>query len=203
MKGELKNNLALFASGNGTNVQRICEYFCGNERIRPVVLFCNNPKAGVLERAANLGLPVVMVNRKKLADAAFMQEALHRYAVNALVLAGFLSLVPPFLVEEYSGHIYNIHPALLPKFGGKGMYGMHVHEAVVAAGEKESGITVHLVNECYDQGEILFQASCPVEPEDTAQDVAQKIHSLEQRYFPQVLEYALSGKNPQTITQTL
>ena len=203
MKGELKNNLALLASGNGTNVQRICEYFCGNERIRPVVLFCNNPKAGVLERAANLGLPVVMVNRKKLADREFILEALRRHQVNALVLAGFLALVPPFLVEEYSGHIYNIHPALLPKFGGKGMYGMHVHEAVVAAGEKESGITVHLVNECYDQGEILFQASCPVEPEDTAQDVAQKIHSLEQRYFPQVLEYALSGKNPQTITQTL
>ena len=203
MNTQTTTNLALFASGNGTNVQQICEYFAGNESIRPVVLFCNNPKAGVLERAKKLNLPVVLINRKKLTDAAFMQEALHRYAVDALVLAGFLALVPPFLVEEYSGHIYNIHPALLPKFGGKGMYGMHVHEAVVAAGEKKSGITVHLVNECYDQGEILFQASCPVEPEDTAQDVAQKIHGLEQRYFPQVLEYALLGKNPQTITQTL
>lgn len=196
-------NIALFASGNGTNVQRICEYFCGNERIRAVVLFCNNPKAGVLERAKKLNLPVVLINRKKLADRDFMMEALHHHKVDALVLAGFLALVPPFLVKEYAGHIYNIHPALLPKFGGKGMYGMHVHEAVVAAGEKESGITVHVVNELYDQGEILFQASCPVNPKDTAEEVAQKIHGLEQKYFPQVLEYALLGKNPQTITQTL
>lgn len=196
-------NIALFASGNGTNVQRICEYFCGNERIRAVVLFCNNPQAGVLERAEKLGLPVVMINRKTLADRDFMMEALHHHKVNALVLAGFLALVPPFLVEEYAGHIYNIHPALLPKFGGKGMYGMHVHEAVVAAGEKQSGITVHLVNELYDRGEILFQASCPVASTDTAKDVASKIHKLEQEYFPQVLEYALLGKNPKTITQTL
>lgn len=196
-------NIALFASGNGTNVQRICEYFCGNERIRAVVLFCNNPQAGVLERAKKLNLPVVMINRKKLADRDFMMETLHHHKVDALVLAGFLALVPPFLVKEYAGHIYNIHPALLPKFGGKGMYGMHVHEAVVAAGEKESGITVHVVNELYDQGEILFQASCPVNPKDTAEEVAQKIHGLEQKYFPQVLEYALLGKNPQTITQTL
>lgn len=196
-------NIALFASGNGTNVQRICEYFCGNERIRAVVLFCNNPKAGVLERAKKLNLPVVLIDRKKLADRDFMMEALHHHKVDALVLAGFLALVPPFLVKEYAGHIYNIHPALLPKFGGKGMYGMHVHEAVVAAGEKESGITVHVVNELYDQGEILFQASCPVNPKDTAEEVAQKIHGLEQKYFPQVLEYALLGKNPQTITQTL
>ncbi len=196
-------HIALFASGNGTNVQRICEYFAGNERIRPVVLFCDNPKAGVLERAKRLNLPTVLIDRKKLADAGFMRDTLHRYAVDAIVLAGFLALVPPFLVEEYSGHLYNIHPALLPKFGGKGMYGMHVHEAVVAAGEKESGITVHLVNERYDQGQILFQASCPVHPHDTSEDVAQKIHNLEQKYFPQVLEYALSGKNPQTITQTL
>lgn len=196
-------NIALFASGNGTNVQRICEYFCGNERIRAVVLFCNNPRAGVLERAKKLNLPVVLIDRKKLADRDFMMEALHHHKVDALVLAGFLALVPPFLVKEYAGHIYNIHPALLPKFGGKGMYGMHVHEAVVAAGEKESGITVHVVNELYDQGEILFQASCPVNPKDTAEEVAQKIHGLEQKYFPQVLEYALLGKNPQTITQTL
>lgn len=203
MKTQTTTNIALFASGNGTNVQRICEYFCGNERIRAVVLFCNNPKAGVLERAEKLGLPVVMINRKTLADRDFMIEALHHHKVNALVLAGFLALVPPFLVEEYAGHIYNIHPALLPKFGGKGMYGMHVHEAVVAAGEKQSGITVHLVNELYDRGEILFQASCPVASTDTAEDVASKIHKLEQEYFPQVLEYALLGKNPKTITQTL
>ena len=196
-------NIALFASGNGTNVQRICEYFEENERIRPVVLFCDNPKAKVLARAEKLGLPTVGIDRAQLKEPSFMLPKLKQYAVNHIVLAGFLALVPPFLVKEYAGHIYNIHPALLPKFGGKGMYGMNVHQAVVASGEKESGITVHRVNEHYDQGEILFQARCPIENKDTAEDVAAKIHLLEQKYFPTVLEYVLSGKDAKTITQTL
>lgn len=196
-------NIALFASGNGTNVQRICEYFQTNGNIRPTVLFCNNTKAFVLERARILGLPVIQIDRKLLSDPSFMLAALRRYQINHIVLAGFLNKIPDFLIQEYPGHIYNIHPSLLPKFGGKGMYGMHVHEAVVAAEEKESGITIHLVDEHYDQGHILFQASCPVNPVDSAQDVAAKIHRLEQKYFPLVLDYVLSGKDPQTITQTL
>ncbi|MCM1531687.1 MAG: phosphoribosylglycinamide formyltransferase [Bacteroides sp.] len=201
--GDTKLNIALFASGNGTNVQRICGYFQGNDRIRPVLVVCNNPKAFVLERAKTLGIPAAVINKRQLADPAFMLPLLREHGVSHLVLAGFLALVPPYLIKEYPERIYNIHPALLPKFGGKGMYGMHVHEAVVASGEKESGITVHVVNEDYDRGRILFQAHCKVEPGDDAEAVAQKIHLLEQTYFPAVLDYTLSGKDPQTITQTL
>lgn len=195
--------LALFASGNGTNVQRICEYFRGNERIRPAVLFCDRPRAFVLERARQLGLPTVPIDKAKLSDPEFMLKALHAHEATHIVLAGFLAKIPGFLVQAYSGHIYNVHPALLPKFGGKGMYGMHVHEAVLAAREKESGITIHLVDEHYDQGKILFQASCPVAPDDTASDLAEKIHRLEQEHFPLVLERFIGATPFEQNTQTL
>lgn len=188
MKGmTLDKRIALFASGNGTNVQRICEYFRSDDRVRPVVLFCNNPKAYVVRRAVSLDLPVVMVDREKLNDPDFMLPRLEEYGVTHIVLAGFLSLVPAFLVHAYPQKILNIHPALLPKYGGKGMYGDHVHKAVVAARENRSGITVHIVDEEYDNGKTIFQAECDLSPEDNADDVAAKIHRLEQEHFPPVI----------------
>lgn len=195
--------LALFASGNGTNVQRLCEYFQNHENIRPVVLFCNRKGAFVVERAKKLGIPSVQINKSQLNDAGFMLQKLREFEVTHIILAGFLALVPPFLVKAYPNRIINIHPALLPKFGGKGMYGMHVHEAVVKAGEKESGITVHLIDEHYDKGTTLFQAKCAVESTDDAEAVAAKIHNLEQQYFPLAIESFVLGKELKQNTQTL
>lgn len=203
MKDTAPARLALFASGNGTNVQRLCEYFQDHENIRPVVLFCNRKGAFVLERAKQLDVPAVQITGKLLNDEAFMRQKLQEFQVTHIVLAGFLSLVPPFLIKAYHNKIINIHPALLPKFGGKGMYGMHVHEAVVKAGEKESGITVHLIDEHYDKGTTLFQAKCAVESTDDAEAVAARIHELEQRYFPLAIEAFLQGKSLKQHTQTL
>lgn len=196
MKGSLpEKRIALFASGNGTNVQRICEFFQGNDHIRPVALFCDRPGAFVLERAERLHLPSFLISRKQLSDPGFMLPALEKAGTTHIVLAGFLSLVPGFILRAYPGKILNIHPSLLPKFGGKGMYGMHVHEAVVAAKEPKSGITVHVVDERYDTGPVIFQAECALSPEDDAQAVAEKIHKLEQAYFPEVIrKWADTGR---------
>ena len=193
MRGEPTNRIALFASGNGTNVQRICTYFRENKHIRPEVLFCNRADAFVLQRAQKLELPSVCINRRQLADPDFMRPLLRQYGITHIVLAGFLALIPAYLTTDFPGRILNIHPALLPKFGGKGMYGEHVHKAVVSAGESKSGITVHLVNEEYDRGSILFQAECEISPEDTPATVAEKIHALEQTHFPPVIERWVEG----------
>ena len=178
--------LALFASGNGSNVQRICEYFREDTRIRPVVLVCDRPSAPVWERASRLGLPALAVDRKKLNDATFMLPALQSYKISHIVLAGFLSLVPPFVLAEYP--VLNLHPSLLPAFGGKGMYGNRVHRAVLASGCAKSGITIHEANERYDEGKVIFQAECEVSPQDSERTLAERIHRLEQRYFPEVIE---------------
>ena len=183
-------NVALFASGNGTNVQRICDYFRGHSSIHPAVLVCNNPKAYVLERAKRLSLPVVIASPAQLKDPEFMLPVLRQYNITHIVLAGFLCLIPSYLVDAYPNRIVNIHPALLPAYGGKGMYGHHVHEAVLAAGEKESGITIHYVNEHYDSGDIIFQATCPVLPDDTPDTLAARVHELEYAHFPRVIEEA-------------
>lgn len=205
MEGILpRHRIALFASGGGTNVQRICDYFAGSADIRPTVIFCNNPKAYVIERAKRLGIPCILINRTMLNDPDTMLPLLHQYGADYLVLAGFLALLPSYLIQAYPDHIVNIHPALLPKYGGKGMYGMNVHEAVVANKEKESGITIHLVNEEYDRGKPLFQARCQVDPSDNAEDVAAKIHELEQRHFPEViLTWILDNEKSEKQTQTL
>ncbi len=178
--------IALFASGNGSNVQRICDYFRGDSRIRPVVLVCDRPGAPVLERAARLGLPALPVSRRQLNDSAFLLPALREHQVSHLVLAGFLSLVPPFLIARYP--VLNLHPSLLPAFGGKGMYGNRVHRAVLASGCKKSGITIHEANERYDEGKVIFQAECEVSPQDSEQTLSERIHRLEHRHFPQVIE---------------
>lgn len=193
-------NLALFASGNGTNVQRICDFFSKSDIIRPTVVFCNNPKAYVIERAEKLNIPCILINKTSLGDSDYLLPLLRQYGITHLVLAGFLALIPAYLIQAFPKKIVNIHPALLPKFGGKGMYGMHVHEAVVANRENESGITIHLVNEEYDKGDILFQARCTVLPSDTPDDVASKIHILEQTHFPEVIQKWVLNDEKQTQT---
>lgn len=180
--------IAMFASGNGTNVQRICEYFKGHPEIEPALVISDNEKAFVLKRAENLGVDALWISKKQLQDEDFVMEILKKYKIDFVVLAGFLRLVPSYLVHAFDKKMLNIHPALLPKYGGKGMYGMRVHEAVVAAKEKESGISIHYVSEQYDEGDIVFQAKCFVRPQDTAEDLARNIHALEYSHFPQEIE---------------
>lgn len=194
-------NLAIFASGSGTNAENLINYFAAHPRFRVAVVLCNRPDAFVLQRAAKLGVPSVVFDRSQLlcsdgftADGkASVTSILHQYDAFALILAGFLIQIPPHMIDGWPRRIINIHPALLPKYGGKGMHGMHVHEAVVAAKEMESGITIHLVDEQYDHGKTLFQAKCEVLPCDTALDVAAKIHLLEQEHFPEVVDDYLSA----------
>jgi phosphoribosylglycinamide formyltransferase-1 len=182
------NNLAVFASGSGTNAENLVKYFSKEGSVMdPVVIISNRRGAYVHERARMLGVPSVTFSGEEFESDVVLQT-LQRYGVEWIVLAGFLLKVPEVLLRAFPRRVINIHPALLPKFGGKGMYGRHVHEAVVAAGESESGITVHYVDEHYDEGEIIFQASCPVLPSDTPDDVAGKVHELEYKFVPKVIE---------------
>lgn len=187
-------NLAIFASGSGSNAQNIIEHFNGGTVAAVKIVICNKPNAYVLKRAARLGVPSTVMAKEELAgpDPERLISLLQENSIGLVILAGYLLKIPQALTEMYRGRIINIHPALLPKFGGKGMYGMNVHKAVVEAGEKVSGITIHLVDEKYDNGTILFQAECPVAPEDTPEDVAAKIHLLEQEHFPAVIERYIS-----------
>ena len=185
--------IAIFASGNGTNAQRIIEYFQSSGPVSVSMVLSNNPGAFVLERARKLCVPVTVFSRNEFYETERIPVLLKKNKIAFLVLAGFLWLVPENLLQIYSGKIVNIHPALLPKYGGKGMYGMKVHQAVIDAGDKESGISIHTVNERYDEGKILFQAKCKVEPLDTAESLAMKIHDLEYQYFPKVIEELLLG----------
>lgn len=184
-------NIIIFASGSGTNAENLIDYFKDSPQLRIAAVFCNRPDAFVLQRAARLGVPAEVFTKVDLWGGR-VTSLLEKYDAWALILAGFLMMVPPAIVQAYPGRIINIHPALLPKYGGKGMHGMHVHEAVVAAGEAETGITIHLVDEQYDHGRTLFQARCEVLPCDTALDVAAKIHLLEQEHFPEVVDGYLS-----------
>lgn len=182
--------ISIFVSGNGTNLQRIAEYFKSNSNIEIVNVVCNNPKAYAIERAKNLGIPVRMVNRQEFNSIEFIQEMVS-LKLDLIVLAGFLWKIPASLIQAYPKKIVNIHPALLPKYGGKGFYGEHVHEAVVAAKEVFSGITIHYVNEVYDNGEIILQAYTKLDSDETPDSLAAKIHKLEQAYFPVAIEQVL------------
>ena len=184
--------LSIFVSGNGTNLQRIAEYFANNKDVEIVNVVCNNPKAYSIERAKNLGIPLRMINREEFRSEAFIKE-LQDLQINLIVLAGFLCKIPENLVKAFPKKIVNIHPALLPKYGGKGFYGEHVHEAVVAAKEAQSGITVHYVNEIYDSGEIILQARVSLDEKETPDSLAAKIHHLEQAYFPIAIEQVLKA----------
>ncbi len=180
--------IAIFASGSGSNAENIVNYFSKNENIIFPLILSNKVNAFVHERAKKLGIPSFTFTRKEFDETSLVLDLLQQYQVDFIVLAGFLLKVPENLLKAFPDKIINIHPALLPKFGGKGMYGDHVHQAVVAAHEKESGITIHYVNENYDEGKIIFQAKCEILPTDTPEDVAGKVHALEYEYFPQVIE---------------
>jgi phosphoribosylglycinamide formyltransferase-1 len=188
--------LALFASGNGSNVQRLAGYFAGHPTVKISLIVCNNPHAFVLQRAELLGIPARVFTRTEFYSPGMVNETLRSFQVDFLILAGFLWLIPEELLKSFPGRIINIHPALLPKFGGKGMYGHRVHEAVISAGETESGITIHFVNDRYDEGEAIFQAKCPVSPDESPESLAQKIHELEYSYFPVVVEKAVTKTMP-------
>ena len=181
-------NIAIFASGEGTNAESIITYFQQRESMGAVTLvITNRDDAGVVRRAAALGVECLIVPRDEFKDSATILKILELHKIDIIVLAGFLLMIPPALVDRYRGSIVNIHPALLPAFGGKGMYGRHVHEAVVASGATETGITIHHVNEHYDDGDIIFQASVPVCPTDTPDDVALKVRALELTHFAPVI----------------
>lgn len=187
------HRIAILASGNGSNAQRIIEYFAGSTLAEIGLVLCNKPDAYVLTRAENLGVPTLQFTRAEFYSSDTVMISLAQHRIDFLVLAGFLWLIPPNILRLYAGKIVNIHPALLPKYGGKGMYGMKVHEAVIAAREPESGITIHYVNEHYDEGQIIFQVRCPVLPADTPEILAEKIHVLEYRWFPEIIEKVVSG----------
>lgn len=183
-----KLNIAIFASGNGSNCENIIRYFSGHSRVNCALVVSNKADAFVLERAAKLGVPTAVVPKPQLNDADVLLPLLRQHGIGFVVLAGFLPLVPEFLIEAYPRRIVNIHPSLLPKYGGKGMWGHHVHEAVKAAGETETGMTVHWVTPVCDSGEMIAQYRVALSPDDTADDIAAKEHQLEMEHFPKILE---------------
>lgn len=187
----IMRKIAIFASGSGTNAENIIKYFADNQDIKVELVVSNNPKAGVHARANQLGVPSMTFSNEEFAEGSKIVEKLVIHEVDWIVLAGFLKKISTPFLHAFPNKIINIHPALLPKYGGKGMYGMRVHDAVVAACDTTSGITIHYVNENYDEGQIVFQASCPVLPSDTPEDVANKVHALEYACFPQVIEAIL------------
>lgn len=183
-----KIRLAMMASGSGTNVANFIEYFRLNDIIEVALVVSDNPDAMVLKRAAKTQVPHVVVRKDQWKDQELVLGLFHQAQIDLIVLAGYLSLIPPYLLQEYPGRIVNIHPALLPKYGGKGMYGMRVHQEVIRQGEYQTGITIHYVNERYDEGEIIFQAGFDIEPGDTPETIAAKTHQLEYKHYPRVVE---------------
>jgi len=184
-------NLVIFASGAGTNAKNIIDYFKNSSSVRVALIVCNNPAAGVLQIAARENIASLLINRHSFYHTEEIYNILKDIPPDLIVLAGFLWKVPQNLVNAFPNQIINIHPALLPKYGGKGMYGAYVHEAIIAAGEKESGITIHYVNEKYDEGEMILQKKCSVAADDTPESLAQKVHQLEYRWYPETIEKIL------------
>ncbi|MCD6331691.1 MAG: phosphoribosylglycinamide formyltransferase [Bacteroidales bacterium] len=180
-------NLAIFASGSGTNAEQIIHYFSDHKRATVKLVLSNRRDAYVLTRVKKSGVPSWVFDRDDLYHSERVLNRLQEEQIDLIVLAGFLWLIPDTILKAYPNRIINIHPALLPGFGGKGMFGRHVHEAVIAAGEQQSGITIHLVDKVYDNGKILFQATCPVFPGDTPDTLAARIHELEHQYYPEVI----------------
>lgn len=183
-----KSRIAILASGAGTNAEKIIAYFKDHDDIDVSLVISNRQGAGVLGIADRGGLPHRVIAKHEFGNEDLVLGMLDEYQIDFIVLAGFLLLIPPYLVRAYPQRIINIHPALLPKYGGKGMYGMHVHEAVKAAGDSESGITIHFVNERYDEGAIVFQKSTAIDHSDSPKDIAHKVQKLEHTHFPKVIE---------------
>jgi len=184
--------IAIFASGNGTNAQRIAEYFMDKNEIEICLILTNKKDAGVLKRADNLGIKSEVFNRDGFKEGQKVDNLLQKHKIDLLVLAGFLWLVPAFLIDKFPNRIINIHPALLPKYGGKGMYGMNVHKAVIENKEKQSGISIHYVNNKYDEGQIIFQARFDISDGETPESLANKIHQLEYEHYPLIIEKEIS-----------
>ncbi|MEO8770660.1 MAG: phosphoribosylglycinamide formyltransferase [Ferruginibacter sp.] len=187
-------NLAIFASGAGTNAKKIIEHFKNDHHVKIELIVSNKSGAGVIQIAKDNNIDQVVINKDQLIyDSNFIRD-LEKRKIDFIILAGFLLKIPPALIQSFPKKIINIHPALLPAYGGKGMYGMHVHETVIANKEKQSGISIHYVDEIYDHGEIIFQATCNIDPADTAEDLAKKIHLLEYTHYPAVIETVLKNQ---------
>lgn len=195
-KNKDMKRIAIFASGNGSNAENIIRYFqTGGHDGKVSVVITNKPDAPVIGRAERLGVEAIVLPGADIRNPDIILPLLADRSIDLIVLAGFLLMVPAFLIARYPARIVNIHPSLLPKYGGKGMYGRHVHEAVVAAGEEETGITVHYVSEKCDEGEHIFQTAVKVSPTDTASDVEMKIHQLEKQHFPRVIDEILRSQS--------
>jgi phosphoribosylglycinamide formyltransferase len=191
-------NIAIFVSGSGTNCENIIRHFTDSKNVKIALVLSNRSDAYALVRAEKYNIPTVILPKTDFYKEEQLLGLMQTYAIDFIVLAGFLLMIPDFLIHAYNRRIVNLHPALLPKFGGKGMYGHHVHEAVRAAGETETGMTVHWVSSICDGGEIIAQYRTPINPEDTPDDIAAKEHSLEQKYFPKVIEQVLQSLNSPT-----
>ena len=184
-------NIAIFVSGSGSNCENLIRHFSGSDSVNCALVLSNKPDAYALVRARNLNVPTAVVTKAELNDEAVMMPLLQEYGISFIVLAGFLPLIPTYLIDAFPRRIVNLHPALLPKYGGKGMWGHHVHEAVKAAGETETGMTVHWVTPVCDGGEIIAQYKVALSPDDSVDDIAAKEHELEMKYFPKVVEQVL------------
>ena len=187
-------NLAIFVSGGGTNCENIIKYFKGSDKVRIALVVAGKAGIPALEKAERLGVPTRVLPKAELNREDVVLPLMKEYSIGFIVLAGFLLVIPDFLIREYDRRMINLHPALLPKFGGMGMYGHHVHEAVKAAGETETGMTVHWVSDKVDGGEIIAQFRTPVAPDDTPEDIAAKEHVLEMEHFPRVIEDVLDKR---------
>ncbi len=188
-------NIAIFASGTGSNAKKIIEYFAHHQNIKVSLVVSNRGSAPVLTMASSNGVDTFVIQRQSFYHTEEVLDVLKKYQIDCIVLAGFLWLIPPYLIQYFPNKIVNIHPALLPKYGGKGMYGSYVHQAVKAANEKESGVTIHLIDEVYDRGKMLFQQSCELKPSDTAEEIARKVLKLEHQYFAPIIEQFLNNEN--------
>ena len=188
---KLTKNIALFASGSGTNALNICEYFKNSDTVKVNTLVCNKPRAKVIERLEAFNIKLILISKADFKHPKKLIGKLQAAQIDLIVLAGFLWLIPVDLIKAFENKIINLHPALLPKYGGKGMFGINVHNAILKAKEKVTGITIHFVNEAYDEGEIIFQASINIDETETAESIAQKIHQLEYAHFPKVIESVL------------
>ncbi|MCT4624359.1 MAG: phosphoribosylglycinamide formyltransferase [Schleiferiaceae bacterium] len=187
-------NLAILASGSGSNAEAIIRYFKDHETIKVVLILSNNSNAGVLNRAKEHNVKSIVVNSEQTKQGVLFNELKNNH-IDYIILAGYMKLVPKQIIEAFPKRILNIHPALLPKFGGKGMYGMNVHQAVVQAQEKESGMTIHYVSEHYDEGAIIFQEAVSLSDSDTPEEVAKKVLKLEHKNYPRVIEEVVNGKH--------
>lgn len=191
----MRKKIAIFASGTGSNAQKIVEYFQNCENLRVGLVVSNRKKAPVLEFAKANNLPTLVINRSFFYETQDILKKFNEIGVDYVVLAGFLWLIPRYLVRAYGDRMINIHPALLPNYGGAGMYGMKVHEAVHAKSDTISGLSIHYVNENYDEGAIIFQAACAITPEDSPKDIAHKVLQLEHRYYPRVIDALWNRKD--------